>query len=476
MHFPASRGSFQIRFSLFDILWAAASPAIALYLRDVNISSSARLQAAELYCAVAFASSLVAFLMFRIREGIAHHFSVHDALEVAKAVVLAELLTTVAIFTAVRMDGIPRSMPVIHALILAAGLIVYRVVVRVQHHDYVRESESSAVAAENIVMIGCTRLSSLYARMMKAYSPQKYKIAAILDANPRTFGKSVDGVNVVGPPEQLDSIVQEFAEHGVAVSRVLVGGDRTSLSEDQMASVERICADNDLTLEFIPRLVGLTGLQAPQTDRPPKIAKPAPDIELPAYFRYKRVADIVIGSILLVSLLPLILLVAGLVLLDVGSPVLFWQQRIGVGGRPFLLHKFRTLKPLFNERGLPIGISDRVSWAGSFLRKSRLDELPQLLNVLVGDMSMVGPRPLLPQDQPSNAAVRLVVRPGITGWAQVNGGKSLTPAEKNEFDEWYVRHASFSLDLRILLMTFGFIVKGEHAVAQQAVNPQKAQT
>ena len=475
MHFPASRSSFKIRFALFDVLWAAASPPLALYLRAVHVGSAASLEAAQLYCVVAFAASLLAFLIFRIREGIARHFSVHDALEVAKAVAVSELLTTLAIFAAVRMEGIPRSTPVIHALILATGLIVYRVFIRMWHDDKAQDVVPSVDPIEHIILVGCTRLSSLYARMMRAYSPQRYKIVAILDGNPGMVGKSVDGVRVVGPPEQLGSIVEEFGEHGIVIGRVLIGGDRTAFAADEMDVVERICADNELALDFIPSLVGLAGSAAAQA-RPKKVAKPELHFRLPAYFRYKRVADIVIGLILLIPLLPIMLLVAGVVLLDVGSPVLFWQQRIGIGGKPFLLHKFRTLKPLFNERGLQIGTSDRVSWAGSFLRKTRLDELPQLLNVLVGDMSLVGPRPLLPQDQPPNATIRLMVRPGLTGWAQVNGGQSLSPAEKNEHDEWYVRNASFWLDLRILLMTFGFIVKGERSAGHHAVRPRKYQT
>ena len=484
MHFPASSGSFRIRFALFDVVWAAASPAIALYLRDVHIGTSVSLQAVELYCAIAVAASLVAFLVFRIREGVAHHFSVHDALEVAKAVVVAELLTTLAMFATLRLEGIPRSTPIIHALILASGLIIYRVVLRMRHRDFTQEAEAADSATENIIIIGCTRLSSLYARMMRAYARYQYRIVAILDGNPRMIGRSVDGVRVVGPPAQLGTIVQEFAEHGIAVTRVLVGADRTNFSEDEMGAIERICADNGLTLQFIPALVGLTQLQVQQAEKPQRIKKPEPAVQLPVYFRRKRIADVALGMVLLVCLLPVFLLVAGLVLLDVGSPVLFWQQRIGVGGRPFLLHKFRTLKPLFNEHGVPTGVSDRVSWAGAFLRKTRLDELPQLLNVLVGDMSLVGPRPLLPQDQPPNASLRLAVRPGVTGWAQVNGGNSLTPAQKNEFDEWYVRNASLWLDLRILMMTFGFVVKGGYPATQQtiarpsapAANPQKAQS
>ena len=96
-----------------------------------------------------------------------------------------------------------------------------------------------------------------------------------------------------------------------------------------------------------------------------------------------------------------------------------------------------------------------MSWVGSLLRRTRLDEFPQLFNVLVGDMSLIGPRPLLPRDPPANPTVRLMIRAGISGWAQVNGGTLLTPSEKDALDEWYVRSAAFWLDLRIIIMTAG---------------------
>ena len=150
------------------------------------------------------------------------------------------------------------------------------------------------------------------------------------------------------------------------------------------------------------------------------------------------------------------------VLLDVGSPVLFWQQRFGKGGRKFLLLKFRTLRPPFDWRGQPIPEAQRISRVGRLLRQSRLDELPQLLNVLVGDMSLIGPRPLLPEDQPSNPTTRLLVRPGISGWAQVNGGKFLTPEQKDEYDEYYIRNASPRFDLRIALMTLKVLFRRSH--------------
>src|SRR5260370_36248480 len=96
---------------------------------------------------------------------------------------------------------------------------------------------------------------------------------------------------------------------------------------------------------------------------------------------------------------------------------------------------------------------------GRFLRSARIDELPQLLNVLLGDMSLIGPRPLLPEDQPSNPAIRLAVRPGITGWAQVNGAKLVTKEEKEKLDEWYIRNVSAALDTRVTLMTVGMLLR-----------------
>ena len=118
------------------------------------------------------------------------------------------------------------------------------------------------------------------------------------------------------------------------------------------------------------------------------------------------------------------------------------------------------MRPPVNWRGEPIPASQRLSRIGHLLRDTSLDELPQLLNVLVGDMSLIGPRPLLPEDQPANAAVRLIVRPGITGWAQVNGGKLVTPEDKEKLDVWYIRNCSIWLDLKIIFKTLRIVLVG----------------
>lgn len=172
---------------------------------------------------------------------------------------------------------------------------------------------------------------------------------------------------------------------------------------------------------------------------------------------------------LLIALAPLAALAAALVLYDVGAPILFWQQRIGRNGRKFLLYKFRTYHAPFDRNGNKIADEDRLSHLGRAIRAGRLDEIPQLLNVLVGDMSLIGPRPLLPVDQPSDPRLRLSVRPGITGWAQLNGGTYVTPSEKDALDIWYITHASLALDIKIAIQTLLFSATGGEKMNRSAV-------
>jgi lipopolysaccharide/colanic/teichoic acid biosynthesis glycosyltransferase len=200
----------------------------------------------------------------------------------------------------------------------------------------------------------------------------------------------------------------------------------------------------------------MLGLTEPVRGEPNVVAAPeaAPETHL---YMLKRTIDI-LGSLALMLLLsPVLVLATLLVLFYVGSPVLFWQERTGWRGRPFLIYKYRTLRAPFDSEGRP-SLGDRQPSAiGRFLRATRIDELPQLINVLFGDMSLIGPRPLLPEDQPSNTAMRLSVRPGITGWAQVNGAKLVTTEAKEAFDEWYVANVSHWVDVKIALMTLRFL-------------------
>ena len=170
----------------------------------------------------------------------------------------------------------------------------------------------------------------------------------------------------------------------------------------------------------------------------------------------KRLVDIFLSSAMLVLLSPIMAIVAIAVRLDVGAPVLFRQVRPGLKGRPFTLYKFRTMRGAHSGELAPDRDEERLTAFGRRLRASSLDELPELWNVLRGDMSLVGPRPLLMRYLPlysDEQMRRHDVRPGLTGWAQVNGRNALTWEEKFKLDVWYVDHRSFLLDLRILLLT-----------------------
>lgn len=161
---------------------------------------------------------------------------------------------------------------------------------------------------------------------------------------------------------------------------------------------------------------------------------------------------------LLISLvlIPFLLIIGIFVFFILGRPIIFAQERIGFKGKPFKLYKFRTMEDVFTESGQPLPDELRLTKFGRFLRRSSLDELPELLNVLRGDMSLVGPRPLLTEYLPLYSveqARRHEVRPGITGWAQVNGRNAISWDDKFRLDLWYVERKSLLLDLKILFLT-----------------------
>jgi lipopolysaccharide/colanic/teichoic acid biosynthesis glycosyltransferase len=190
----------------------------------------------------------------------------------------------------------------------------------------------------------------------------------------------------------------------------------------------------------------------------------------------KRALDLLVGLAALVALAPLLVLVAVLVRIKLGTPVLFRQQRPGLHGQPFTLWKFRTMTDARDARGQLLPDEARLTRFGQLLRSTSLDELPELAQVIAGRMSLVGPRPLMMEylDRYSPTQRRRhEVRPGITGWAQVNGRNSLDWDKKLALDVWYVDRVSFGLDLRILALTLWHILRRDgisepgHATASE---------
>lgn len=186
----------------------------------------------------------------------------------------------------------------------------------------------------------------------------------------------------------------------------------------------------------------------------------------------KRIFDITISMVLLFFLSPLMLIIYLLVILNLGSPAFFLQERVGKNNKVFKIIKFRTMKDAKDKEGNDLPDYKRVTKLGSFLRATSLDELPELINVIKGEMSLVGPRPLLTQYLPiynEEQIRRHEVLPGVTGWAQVNGRNSLTWNEKFKLDVWYVDNRTFWIDIKILFLTAYKVIKREGINKSQTV-------
>ena len=295
---PASRGGLRARVSVFDTIWAFGSPLLALYFRDAYLLSYDGVVSVLLYCLISASFALLAFLMFRLHDGIARYFSAHDALDVVKAVICAELMTSLFFFTMTRLEGIPRSTPIIHALILAAGLITARIIARVVDESGKPSNDKTAVGGENIIMVGATQLTSLYTKLLGACAPGQRRILAILDDRPQSIGRSMAGVRILATTEQIECIIEEFAVHGLQTDRVIVGGEPDVLSDAGLKEIQRVCNRRQIKLDFVPRLIGLDELQRkPVAATVESEVIPYPNFALPRYFELRPVIGLLPGAI-----------------------------------------------------------------------------------------------------------------------------------------------------------------------------------
>lgn len=465
-HAPSSRAYFRIKISAVDACVVILSPILALFLRDAPVLSD-RSYSLYFYWACCAIFSLISFSIFRLEHQGARYFSVDDIFDIVKAVVVAELLTAIALFSFTRLDGIPRSTLFIHSLILTAALITARIMA----HSFEFEQKRALrrpIKTKYAIVVASNYLSSAFIKWLETNDIEPKQVIGILDESQEMTGRRIAGVQILGSPLKIRPTIDEFAVHGVKVDEVIVSGGENHLAKPVLAELRRICCQTDIELIFLPQLFQSTFRQAADPKIEPAGSQHEPAFPMCAYFGVKRTLDFVFALMFLVLLLPLFLGVSTLVVLDVGTPLLFWQRRVGQGGRAFQIYKFRTMRTPFDRFGEALPENLRLSPIGRLLRKTGMDELPQLLNVLVGDMSLIGPRPLLPQDQPADPTIRLLVRPGITGWAQVNGGKEITNGEKGDLDEWYIRNASPWLDLRILLLTCRYVLVGNRVHASPA--------
>lgn len=471
---PSSRARWRPRFSSLDLLLAALSPFLALYLRDAYILYGNDAGLLIGYWLISLVGAAIGLAAFGIGAEIPRYYSVYDLVNVVKAVAVGESLTCGVLFAVTRLEGIPRSTPAIHALILAAGLLVVRASSHLADRQRQRADQPRPAREERVILVGLNDLAVIYLKWLQGMRAGGQRVVGLLDDDRRWIGRSVEGVRILGIAADLEAVIDEFAVHGIRIDRVVVAGAATGSPDPVSAAIRRVCASRQLACLSLPAIFGGELASAGGA------AEPGAALRAPAaggfsagrYFARRRAADFGLALALLILLLPLWGLACLLALIDVGPPVYFWQQRVGFNGRNFLLYKLRTL-PAVSARGAASRPSS-PSWIGRLLRRSRVDEFPQLLNVLFGDMALIGPRPLLPQDQPANPATRLAARPGITGWAQVHGGALLSAEEKEALDGYYVRHASPWLDLRVLAMTLAVAVRGDRRSAERLARRRTA--
>jgi exopolysaccharide biosynthesis polyprenyl glycosylphosphotransferase len=348
-------------------------------------------------------------------------------------------------------------------LVTSALAVVLVPAARALCYAVVRRVRARKMIAHPTLILGAGRIGARLAAVLREHPEYGLKPVGFLDSDP-LLGDSDRPIPLLGGHDALAQVIVEFGVHDVIVAF-------GSAPESEMVSVIRTCDRLNCEIFFVPRLFELMAINS-DTDHiwglPVLRLRRAPFRT--AMWNVKRLLDIVVSAIALVLLSPLLLVCALATRLETGRGVLFKQLRVGIDGRGFELLKFRSMKPatdLESDTRWNIGDDERVGRVGRFLRRSSLDELPQLWNILRGDMTLVGPRPERPhfvaqftESHPRYTA-RHRVPAGLTGWAQVHGLRGDTSIEdRARFDNFYIENWSLWLDVKIIFWTVAQIVRG----------------
>ena len=359
-------------------------------------------------------------------------------------------------FTFTRLDDVPRSVPIIHFFILTAALIGGRVWRRstVQRQDLGGAFRIKHAREQHVILVGVSRLAWFYIRLLDTFAADRRRVVGLIDINRALVGRTMFGQVVLGCPDDAAALIDDFASHGMPITGFVVCDQRPAAVEAYFGMLRELCEARSITLTDLAKELGLDSESE-------MLAEPIFTPVVSTYLRFRPYLDAAISIFVLAIFLPVLVCVAVGVLLSMGPPVVFWQRRIGRYGFPIFVYKFRSMRNAVDRDGNALANAQRSSRFGEFLRATRLDELPQLWNVARRDMALIGPRPLLPEDQPDRPELRLSTPPGITGWAQIHGGKLVSVKDKNAMDEYYVRNASVLLDLKIVLKTVRTILLGD---------------
>ncbi len=458
-----------------DLVLIAAATLGALVLRDNFEISLPRLMHVAPYLLATLAAASVALPAFRIDRSVWRLTNMPDYLRLISVSIAIVVMAVVIVFIINRLDGIARSLPVLQGLLIIFLLTGARVAARLKHTARAKPAQFSNIeSVETVLLVGLGRLAETYLRSVAEFKPTGLTIAGLLGHNDRQSGRFILNYKVLGQPEDVQKILTELEVRGVFVDRIVIAVAFERLSPTAQNELLSIKQATNIKVKLLAELMGLDVREIATTQSPDESASPSGDgvaftftpLQLDEmahrpYWWIKRALDAVAALLLMLILAPIGMLIVVAIAVFDGFPLIFRQRRPGLNARPFWLFKFKTMRAVLNDKGERIADANRHTRLGQFLRGTRLDELPQLFNIVVGDMSFVGPRPLLPVDQSTAYAARLLVRPGLTGWAQVQGGLQINAAEKAILDVWYAKNASFALDVQIAMRTILMVIFGE---------------
>jgi lipopolysaccharide/colanic/teichoic acid biosynthesis glycosyltransferase len=437
----------------WDFSTAVMAPVLALFLR-YGWTTPERLTASfAFYVAFSLIGTMTMLRLSGVSNAAWRFFSFRDAIDAFSSIGFGVILAVGTSFFHDRLDGIPRILPFLQIFLQFFAYTGARFILkRLANH-----LRPPLARPANVLLIGCNQTSYIYARAVESIGQRSIQIIGALTHDPSMVGHTLRGIRIVATFDRIEEVIGTFKIHGMSVRKLILSANDAEISS---RALERVRAASE---RFHLPLIDIHALFTEGTafiDDQHEFSVEA--IELRgSYWLIKRVLDASTAAALLIISAPVLFAGALVVTLDVGFPVVFWQERPGKHGRPIHVYKLRTMRDALDEHGGRLSDDERTSKLGHFLRKTRLDELPQLWNILRGDMSFIGPRPLLLVDQPEEMSQRLAARPGVSGWAQVNGGRIISPEEKRALDLWYIAHASFWLDIKTIWKTLVMIVKGD---------------
>jgi lipopolysaccharide/colanic/teichoic acid biosynthesis glycosyltransferase len=443
--------------ALHDILILSLALPAAVLMHEHERFESERFWGLLVATPMLVAATLLAILILGPHRALWCRLGTAEIFALAQFVALAVTLFYVGQFLVDRFEALPWALPILQFMTAMLGLLGSRLAY-IFLRRRMRRGAGGANAAP-VLLVGAGDGAALLIELLHQRPGHGDPVGILCDRVPPT--RSLSGVPVLGRLAQVDAALARLRVQDMPQPRIVITSPHHELGRTAVYELIARVDAAGFRVEQLPDVLQLMDEPGPRPDATNDGASGSTAVE---GLTRKRVFDAGVAAVALLALSPLLALTAVVVAVGIRRPVLFVQIRPGRNRRPYKLLKFRTMRDPTDAAGRPLSDAARTPWAGRLLRRLRVDELPQLWNVVVGDMSLIGPRPLLAGDldtMPDGGRARLVVRPGITGWAQVNGGHQLTADEKLVLDLWYAANADLKLDLLIAWRTVLMVVFGE---------------